>query len=163
MHRKSTKSNSSKSKKEENDKQVCFKYSIHERNFHVFSYPIILFFDIFRYILYIIIIFLKYFYKCMTKLKLSSTIFSVLKKVQRTSLVRVTPVNTSSVVITECNETNENIDMASAVGDTLLATQKEHHRKAFDFISKALKIDEENTGKFAQNIILCTCTYPPTT
>lgn len=86
----------------------------------------------------------------MTKLKLSSTIFSVLKKVRRTNLVRVTSiveaVNTSSVVITECNDTNENIDMASIVGDTLLATQKEHHRKAFDFISKALKIDEENTG-----------------
>lgn len=91
----------------------------------------------------------------MTKLKLSSTIFSVLKKVRRTNLVRVTSivkaVNTSSVVITECNDTNENIDMASIVGDTLLATQKEHHRKAFDFISKALKIDEENTGKLALN------------
>lgn len=121
----------------------------------MFSYPIILFFDIFRYVLYLIIIFLKYFYKYMTKLKLSSTIFSVLKKVRRTNLVRVTSivkaVNTSSVVITECNDTNENIDMASIVGDTLLATQKEHHRKAFDFISKALKIDEENTGKLALN------------
>jgi len=30
------------------------------------------------------------------------------------------------------------------LGDPLLARQKEHHRKAFDFISKALRIDEEN-------------------
>lgn len=52
----------------------------------------------------------------------------------------------TTVLITECNESNENKEMAAEVGETLLATQKEHHRKAFDFISKALKIDEENTG-----------------
>lgn len=32
-------------------------------------------------------------------------------------------------------------------GDPLLAKQKHHHRKAFEYISKALKIDEENEGK----------------
>lgn len=32
-------------------------------------------------------------------------------------------------------------------GDPALATQKHHHRKAFEYISKALKIDEEDTGK----------------
>lgn len=34
-------------------------------------------------------------------------------------------------------------------GDPLLAKQKHHHRKAFEYISKALKIDEENEGKNA--------------
>ncbi|KAL1375609.1 hypothetical protein pipiens_017398, partial [Culex pipiens pipiens] len=29
-------------------------------------------------------------------------------------------------------------------GDPLLAKQKHHHRRAFEYISKALKIDEEN-------------------
>lgn len=29
-------------------------------------------------------------------------------------------------------------------GDPLLVTQKHHHRKAFEYISKALKIDEED-------------------
>lgn len=33
-------------------------------------------------------------------------------------------------------------------GDPLLAKQKHHHRRAFEYISKALKIDEENEGKF---------------
>lgn len=33
-------------------------------------------------------------------------------------------------------------------GEPLLATQKHHHRKAFEYISKALKIDEEDAGKF---------------
>lgn len=32
-------------------------------------------------------------------------------------------------------------------GDPLLAKQKHHHRRAFEYISKALKIDEENEGK----------------
>ncbi|KAK4290934.1 hypothetical protein Pmani_036205 [Petrolisthes manimaculis] len=32
-------------------------------------------------------------------------------------------------------------------GDPLLARQKHHHRKAFEYISKALKIDEENEGR----------------
>lgn len=34
-------------------------------------------------------------------------------------------------------------------GDPLLAKQKHHHRKAFEYISKALKIDEENEGEFS--------------
>ncbi|KAI5740706.1 hypothetical protein M8J76_006341 [Diaphorina citri] len=69
----------------------------------------------------------------------------VIKKVRGNSVVLATAPtpNTSSVIITECKD---NVEMASTVGDTLLATQKEHHRKAFDLISKALKIDEENTG-----------------
>lgn len=33
-------------------------------------------------------------------------------------------------------------------GDPLLAKQKHHHRKAFEYISKALKIDEENEGEW---------------
>uniref|UniRef100_A0A8D8QXQ3 Spastin n=2 Tax=Cacopsylla melanoneura TaxID=428564 RepID=A0A8D8QXQ3_9HEMI len=142
MHRKSNKNTSSKSgKKDDAYKQVGFKYSIHERNFHVFSYPIILFFDIFRYILYLIIIFLKYFYKCIAKLKLSSSFLTVLKRVRRNN--GPVQVESSSVIITEYNET---VEMSSSAGETLLAAQKEHHRKAFDCISKALKIDEENTG-----------------
>ncbi|KAL3872851.1 hypothetical protein ACJMK2_036038 [Sinanodonta woodiana] len=32
-------------------------------------------------------------------------------------------------------------------GDPVLATQKHHHRKAFEYISKALKIDEEDAGR----------------
>ncbi|XP_055585180.1 spastin-like [Uranotaenia lowii] len=32
-------------------------------------------------------------------------------------------------------------------GDPLLAKQKHHHRRAFEYISKALKIDEENEGQ----------------
>nr|CAD7572144.1 unnamed protein product [Timema californicum] len=35
-------------------------------------------------------------------------------------------------------------------GDPLLAKQKHHHRRAFEFISKALKIDEENEGKLSR-------------
>nr|CAD7397390.1 unnamed protein product [Timema cristinae] len=34
-------------------------------------------------------------------------------------------------------------------GDPLLAKQKHHHRRAFEFISKALKIDEENEDSYS--------------
>lgn len=36
-------------------------------------------------------------------------------------------------------------------GDPLLAKQKHHHRRAFEYISKALKIDEENEGKYSRS------------
>ena len=32
-------------------------------------------------------------------------------------------------------------------GEPALAKQKHHHRKAFEYISKALKIDEEDKGE----------------
>jgi len=37
--------------------------------------------------------------------------------------------------------------------DPLLARQKHHHRKAFEFISKALRIDEESTGLYL--LLMC--------
>ena len=40
-------------------------------------------------------------------------------------------------------------------GDPLLAKQKHHHRRAFEFISKALKIDEENEGIFVHYFYHC--------
>jgi len=38
--------------------------------------------------------------------------------------------------------------------DPALATQKHHHRKAFEYISKALKIDEEDNG-MSENLPYC--------
>jgi len=32
-------------------------------------------------------------------------------------------------------------------GEPVLAKQKHHHRKAFEYISKALKLDEEDKGR----------------
>ena len=44
-------------------------------------------------------------------------------------------------------------------GDPLLAKQKHHHRRAFEFISKALKIDEDNEGTYigTSYFIYCIC------
>lgn len=44
---------------------------------------------------------------------------------------------------------NNAIASGPGPGDPLLAKQKHHHRRAFEYISKALKIDEENEGKQA--------------
>ena len=38
-------------------------------------------------------------------------------------------------------------------GDPVLAKQKHHHRKAFEYISKALKIDEEDKGNVSLGLI----------
>lgn len=37
--------------------------------------------------------------------------------------------------------------------DPLLAQQKKHHRKAYEYISKALRVDEDSSGKLAIAII----------
>jgi hypothetical protein len=64
------------------------------------------------------------------------------------------------VTASSSNESNSQIMMNTSPGgvgpygmkggpgltDPLLARQKHHHRKAFEFISKALRIDEESTG-----------------
>jgi hypothetical protein len=37
-------------------------------------------------------------------------------------------------------------EMSANRGSDMLAKQKHHHRKAFEYISQALRIDEENQG-----------------
>ncbi|XP_031620355.1 spastin isoform X2 [Contarinia nasturtii] len=68
-------------------------------------------------------------------------------------------VNHSEEKVQELNsQVNDSIGMTSSrpshhqisgpgPGDPLLAKQKHHHRRAFEYISKALKIDEENEGQ----------------
>jgi len=41
-------------------------------------------------------------------------------------------------------------------GDPQLAKQKHHHRKAFEYISKALKLDEENEGEILLDYFVST-------
>lgn len=44
------------------------------------------------------------------------------------------------------NTSSGHMPTSPGPGDPLLAKQKHHHRRAFEYISKALKIDEENEG-----------------
>lgn len=48
---------------------------------------------------------------------------------------------------TQLNSSPKMTDRHPSPGEPALAAQKHYHRKAFEYISKALKIDEENDGK----------------
>ncbi|XP_043480447.1 spastin isoform X1 [Leptopilina heterotoma] len=120
--------------------------SIHKRNLYVVSFPLIFLFNILRSLIYQLFVVFKYLY--------ASTSYLIRRR-------QVTK-NTCQLEIVVDRETAENLLQVSTredegmsqivkrtgpgPGDPLLAKQKHHHRRAFEFISKALKIDEENEG-----------------
>lgn len=122
--------------------------SIHKRNLYVVSFPLIFLFNILRSLIYQLFVVFKYLY--------ASTSYLIRRR-------QVTK-NTCQLEIVVDRETADNLlqvstredeSMSQIVkrtgpgpGDPLLAKQKHHHRRAFEFISKALKIDEENEGIF---------------
>ena len=90
-----------------------------------FSFPLVMIFNLLKTILFELFIVLKFVY------------------------------NTSSRILSKSQETEVNLETVKADEQNsmdLLQLQKNHHKKAFEFISKALKIDEtQNPG---ENFIL---------
>lgn len=134
--------------------------SVHQQNLYIVSFPIIILFNILRSILYQIFIIFKYIFNV-------SSHYMPLRKRHTTNNIQVC-VNHSAEKVQELNsQVNDGIGMTSSrpshhqisgpgPADPLLAKQKHHHRRAFEYISKALKIDEENEGLYAR-AILCMC------
>ncbi|XP_028165915.1 spastin isoform X2 [Ostrinia furnacalis] len=113
--------------------------SVHKRNLYVVSYPIIILFNILRSILYQLFIIFKYLYSASNRL---------MHKPRKNGECNLEVVVKDGVVSTEIAHGEEMSHIHSVgPGDPLLAKQKHHHRKAFEYISKALKIDEENEGQ----------------
>ncbi|CAG9859431.1 unnamed protein product [Phyllotreta striolata] len=110
--------------------------SVHKRNLCIVSFPIIFLFNILRSILYQIFVILRFVY-------FSSSTYFVRHRITDSENVE----RNSSVVIEEVTEMSQTRTTAPGPGDPLLAKQKHHHRRAFEYISKALKIDEENEGQ----------------
>ncbi|XP_033215972.1 spastin isoform X2 [Belonocnema kinseyi] len=120
--------------------------SIHKRNLYVVSFPLIFLFNILRSLIYQLFVVFKYLYTSSSHLihrrrvaKNSCQLEIVVDRETAENLLRVS--------------TRQEEGMSHIVkrpgpgpGDPLLAKQKHHHRRAFEFISKALKIDEENEG-----------------
>lgn len=116
--------------------------SVHKQNLYIVSFPIIILFNVLRSILYQIFIIFKYIFNV-------SSHYIPLRK-------RQTPNIEVCVNSDKVQELNSQIGdgMSSrpqhlpgpGPADPLLAKQKHHHRRAFEYISKALKIDEENEG-----------------
>lgn len=117
--------------------------SVHKQNLYIVSFPIIILFNILRSILYHFFIIFKYIFNV-------SSHYIPLRKRQTANI----EVCVDSEKVQELN--NQVVDSMSSrphhvsgpgPADPLLAKQKHHHRRAFEYISKALKIDEENEGQ----------------
>lgn len=135
--------------------------SVHNKNFYIASYPVVLVFNILRTVLYHLFLLLKTLFRASSYLAQARTDTTV-----PTSVV-ITEIDSSGGVgsggsgggqgqVEELSQQDEVcVPLIGEMppkpgnpgpGDPLLAKQKHHHRKAFEYISKALKIDEENEG-----------------
>lgn len=121
--------------------------SVHKQNLFIVSFPIIILFNILRSILYHIFIIFKYIFN------VSSNYMPIVKRQTNPNRIEIDVNNSEQVQPLNSQVNSDGGGMASSrsagpgPGDPLLAKQKHHHRRAFEYISKALKIDEENEGK----------------
>ncbi|XP_076166115.1 spastin isoform X6 [Ptiloglossa arizonensis] len=126
--------------------------SVHKRNLYIVSFPLILLFNILRTLLYQLFLVFKYLYTS------TSQLIQRRQASKQTCQLEIV-VGQKSVQSLNNNLHNsgqiENEGMSQVPrrpigpgpGDPLFAKQKHHHRRAFEFISKALKIDEDNEGQ----------------
>nr|CAH7752257.1 unnamed protein product [Callosobruchus chinensis] len=138
-----SKSPSKKSRKAESDgANVMFSSytntSVHKRNLCIVSFPIIFLFNVLRSLLYQIFLILRFIY-C------SSSSYFV--RHSKLDLENGNNEERGTCVVQEITEMAQVRPSGPGPGDPLLAKQKHHHRRAFEYISKALKIDEENEGQ----------------
>ncbi|XP_017781355.1 PREDICTED: spastin-like isoform X2 [Nicrophorus vespilloides] len=112
--------------------------SVHKRNLCIVSFPIIFLFNLFRSLLYQIFVIFRFIY-C------SSSYYLVRTRAEEPTEC----IEGGTVVIEEIQDMPlaPRNTSGPGPGDPLLAKQKHHHRRAFEYISKALKIDEENEGQ----------------
>lgn len=131
--------------------------SVHKRNLYIVSFPLILLFNVLRTLLYQLFVVFKCLYTSTSQLIQRRQACK-----QTCQLEIVVGQKSSESINNNLNNTvqTENEGMSQVPrrhigpgpGDPLLAKQKHHHRRAFEFISKALKIDEENEGTCRTNI-----------
>lgn len=96
------------------------------KTFLVLSFPLIILFNIIKALLFELFIILKFVYNTSSRLLNKPT----------------NPQETVNLEVVKGEETNKELDTMD-----LLAKQKYHHKRAFEFISQALKIDEtQNPG-----------------
>lgn len=130
--------------------------SVHKQNFYIVSYPIVLLFNILRALLYQLFIIFKYIFTAGTRI-----VYRPVRLRRADCKLELVTDDGGGHRLQQQQQligANEIIQMSSAAGapvkssspgpgDPLLAKQKHHHRRAFEYISKALKIDEENEGE----------------
>lgn len=127
--------------------------SVHERNLYIVSFPLIFVFNILRSVLYLFYVIFRYIWKSASKIFILKSVNLPTRfnrtncEVQPTSIVEIPPEHLCEEYTDQMSYHKTKFTHSPGSVDPLLAKQKDHHRKAFEFISKALKIDEENEGK----------------
>lgn len=122
--------------------------SVHKRNLCIVSFPIIFLFNVLRSLLYQIFVILRFIYFSSSGLfyKKRHQIKDCVLDDNNTCVVEEVVQEMSSSSSSASCRNNSTNNSGPGPGDPLLAKQKHHHRRAFEYISKALKIDEENEG-----------------
>ncbi|EZA58904.1 Spastin [Ooceraea biroi] len=123
--------------------------SVHKRNLYIVSFPLILLFNVLRTLLYQLFVVFKYLYTSTSQLLQRRQASK--QACQLEIVVGQKPTDDRLVNSHQVDgETMSQVPrrpIGPGPGDPLLAKQKHHHRRAFEFISKALKIDEDNEGQ----------------
>ncbi|XP_077254756.1 spastin isoform X2 [Temnothorax americanus] len=123
--------------------------SVHKRNLYIVSFPLILLFNVLRTLLYQLFVVFKYLYTSTSQLIQRRQASK--QTCQLEIVVGQTPADGRLIngnrIENEVMSQVPRRPIGPGPGDPLLAKQKHHHRRAFEFISKALKIDEDNEGQ----------------
>ncbi|XP_011861782.1 PREDICTED: spastin isoform X2 [Vollenhovia emeryi] len=123
--------------------------SVHKRNLYIVSFPLILLFNVLRTLLYQLFVVFKYLYASTSQLiqrRQASKQACQLEIVVGQEPTDGRLINASRIESEAMSQVPRR-PIGPGPGDPLLAKQKHHHRRAFEFISKALKIDEDNEGQ----------------
>ena len=138
--------------------------SVHKQNLYIVSFPIIFLFNILRSLIYQLFCIFCYIYSTSSRviyrpvIKKDTNLEIVVGCNNSNNLEQPEQKNIShshNNIHHHCHHKHRELEMLpnrqSSFGgpgpaDPLLAKQKHHHRRAFEYISKALKIDEENEG-----------------
>lgn len=112
--------------------------SVHERNLYIFSLPLLVSFNLIHSLIYFILIGVKHLWKCILK-------FRNLRQ-RCTEKTQTTEIEINKSYTEDRIRSTEIMSKNSNYRENLLMKQKVHHKKAFEFITKALQIDEEVEG-----------------
>ncbi|XP_038073797.1 spastin-like isoform X2 [Patiria miniata] len=125
--------------------------SPHRRNLRFASYPLLFIFGLLRFIVFQVWMLLSHAFWRVTDIKQkyavdrSAAYASVETTVNGTHLTGVTIASNTDGKTGQSSPSGMMND-SSCKEANLLVKQKQHHKKAFEYISKALKIDEEDGG-----------------
>ena len=125
--------------------------SPHRRNLRFASYPLLFVFGLLRFIVFQVWILLSHAFWRVTDIKHK---YEVDRSAYATVETTVNGTHLTGVTIASRTDSKAGQSGSSGMMDenrtedtNLLVKQKQHHKRAFEYLSKALKIDEEDGGK----------------